>query len=189
METPVLYRFDLSFRQDLDILDTTETIFGFREFGWKAGRITLNGIPFTPSSSRLDDAIPEIFTMETDRVQALALLRKTKEGGKNLIYLHAPAPILLQLGDSEGLFYVEGARQGLSESESFSEIQNLILRDRSHPSILAWDIRRLSEAQAIKLRALDSTRFFLSENSKSLLLFPPGSDEGVALPAGFSLEK
>ena len=189
LDIPALYRFDLSFRQDLDILDTTETIFGFREFGWKAGRITLNGVPITPSASRLDDAIPEIFTTDADRVQALALLRKSKESGKNLIYLHAPTPPLLQLGDSEGLFYVEGARPGLSESERFSELQNLIFRDRSHPSILAWDIRRLSEAQATKLRTLDSTRFFLSENSKSPLLYPPGSDEGVALPTGFLLEK
>ena len=30
------------------MLDTSETTFGFREFGWKDGGITINGTAFAP---------------------------------------------------------------------------------------------------------------------------------------------
>ena len=188
-QAPRLYQIALSFRQELDILDTFETTFGFREFGWKSGGMSLNGLPFRPVSERIDEAIPELFSTEIDRLRTIALLQKSKERGINLLYAPGPNPILLQLGDAEGALFLEGARPGLSENATFAEMKSLILRDRSHPSVLGWDIRRLSETQATKLRALDSTRFFLTESSKSARLFAPGAEESVEVPEGFLLKK
>ena len=69
-----------------------------------------------------------------------AALRRLKENGVVLLYVNAPPPVLLRLADEEGLLIVEGARPGHSREMANEELRALVLRDRSHPSILGWSL-------------------------------------------------
>lgn len=184
-ETPALYYLQLAFRQEKDVLDTTETTFGFREFGWKDGAITLNGQPIILVASAPQLEKPVVIATEEDSATARALLKKLKNGGVSVLYLDAPPPALLSLADEEGLLVVEGARPDLKGDEAAREMADLIQRDRSHASILAWNLRDAPEEVRMQARKLDSTRFLLAGTGKAMQMWLPRSEDTtpVAPPA------
>jgi beta-galactosidase len=184
--TPSLYYLQLAFHQEKDVLDTTETTVGFREFGWQNGTITLNGIPVSVTTSAPQLSLPVVIATEEDRNAARALLQKMKQNGITVLYLDAPPPTLLTLADEEGLLIVEGARPSLRGEEAANQILQLITRDRSHPSILAWNLRDTGEKAIEQAHKLDSTRFLLAQSGKEAHLWPPHSEvtAPVSPPSG-----
>ena len=180
-ETPMLYRLQLSFRQEEDILDTTETTFGFREFGTRGGGVTLNGVPFIPISSAFAKNAPTVVSTREVQEDVRSLLVKLKKSGFNLLYVTACNPALLEYADSEGMLIVEGGRPA-KEGGSLEELRGLMERDRSHPCLFAWDVRGVDEKEISALRALDPTRFFLTGDYRNPKLILPGSGEPEYLP-------
>lgn len=180
-ETPALYQLQLSFRQEEDILDTTETTFGFREFGSKGGFVTLNGVPFIPVSSAFATHAPIVVATNEVRKDVHSLLVKLKQSGFNVLYVTACNPALLEFADSEGMLIAEGGRSA-KEGGSLEELRGLIERDRSHPCLFAWDARGVDEKEISALRSLDPTRFFLTGDYRNPKLILPGSGEPEFLP-------
>jgi len=86
-----------------------------------------------------------------------------------------------------GIFIVESPRQGLSSQAAFTELQALILRDRSHPCILAWRMRAFDATQLTTLRKDDPSRFLLIGATGNEKLYAPGEAVGspVVIPSGF----
>jgi len=185
-DNPSLYYLELVFHQDKDVLDTTETTFGFREFGWKDGAITINGIALKPKAVSPGLARPVVIASEQDSNAARSLLKKLKAAAVNVVYLEAPPPAMLGLADEVGLLVIEGPRRGLSAAERESELLSLVLRDRAHPSILAWNVNGLGDTVAANVRKLDVTRFTLQKTGAESKLVPPRSDDQqpVAIPTG-----
>lgn len=185
-DTPVVYGFDLIFRQDKDLLDRYERQFGFRSFGLKAGHITLNGneIALSAIAPKLD--LPVVIATSDDVEKARDMLQRAKRVGVSVIYLAAPPDEMLRLADVTGMLIVEGPRPGLSAAQRDIEMRELVLRDRSHPSVLAWNAGACSDAFARELRLLDSTRFLLNESNDGHKLWAPGRNapETGPLPDG-----
>ena len=189
-DSPSLYFLQLAFRQEKDILDTQQTAFGFREFDYQNGLITLNGAPLQSKSKWKALAAPvgrpTVIASVEDEGRLRTALHRLKENGVTLLYVYAPAPVMLRLADEEGLLIVEGARTGQSPEAAAEELRALILRDRAHPSILAWNLGDADTNTATTIRALDATRFLMVGSGIATKLWPPNGNAPVAepLPAG-----
>lgn len=187
LDTPELYTLQLAFSQGSDVLDTQQLTFGFREFGWKDNSITLNGLPITLKSLAPTFALPIVIASIEDTTRARASFQRLKEAGVTVLYLDAPPPELLHIADELGLLIVESPRSGQSPQAAFAELQTLVERDRSHPSVFAWRLPSADETAIKKIRTSDPSRFFLtgSGGAAKLYLLGQGGDP-VALPDGLS---
>lgn len=187
LETPTLYALQLAFRQNADVLDTQQTTFGFREFGWKDNAITLNGLPFPLKSLAPVFPLPVVVASTEDVDRARTSFQRLKDAGVTVLYLDAPHPDFLDIADQIGLLIVESPRRGLDPQTASEELQALMLRDRSHPCVLGWNLRDGDEAAATKLRSADPSRFFLAGSGATAKLYPPAAvgNAPVTLPAGF----
>ncbi|HZP82655.1 MAG TPA: beta galactosidase jelly roll domain-containing protein [Chthonomonadaceae bacterium] len=181
-ETPLLYRLQLIFRQGEDILDTQETVFGFREFGFKEGAITLNGEPLTLTAVAPRPPQPVVIATTTDMERARESLRRLKDKGVNVLHLDAPPSALLAMADEVGLLVVEGPRPDQTAKAAADELRALLLRDRSHPCLLAWNLGDADSATAQLARQLDPTRFLLVGPANARKLWLPGQNEASAVP-------
>ncbi len=180
---PTLYRLELVFHQDKDVLDTDETVFGFRELGWKNDTITVNGTEFVPSASAMVGAHALVTSGAPEREAVRGLLRKLKASRFNVVYVAAPQPAVLAISDQEGIMVVEGPRPESQGTEAVQELEDLVRRDRSHPSILAWNLGNLGDIAAAAVRRLDSTRFMVIRSADGARLVPPRSEDMKPVPA------
>ena len=185
-DTPALYRVDLSFHQEKDILDTTETTFGFRELGWADSAITINGTAIAPKAIAPEPSQPIVIATEPNRSAARAMLKKLVDAHVTVVYLDAPPPALLSLADELGLLVIEGARRRLTPGDAEQELTDLVRRDRAHPSVIGWNTRDLDAAVASKIRDLDPTRFVITGTGGQSRLTPPHSESAAPLPAGLA---
>ena len=182
LTTPALYSLELVFHQDKDVLDTTETRFGFRDFGWKDGAITINGIAISPKTAGSDTVTPLILDTDQDKSSMRDQLSKLKTSGVNVIYLNAPVPAQLALTDEIGILVVVGPRRGQTAAVARAELMDLLRRDRAHPSILAWNISGLGKDAAAMVQSLDPTRFIIQIAGTESKLTPPRSEDRMRTP-------
>ena len=184
--TPHLYHLQLVFRQERDILDTQETTFGFREFGYKDGNLLLNEEPLRLVSIAPRPERPLVIATTSDMQKLREMLRRLKERGVTVLHLDAPPPILLTLADEEGMLVVEGGTEGQSQQTTSTLLRDLVLRDRAHPCLLAWNLGNVDLPFAQSIRQLDPTRFLIVGSPTSRQLWLPNQNESsaVPLPAG-----
>ncbi|HLK58517.1 MAG TPA: beta galactosidase jelly roll domain-containing protein [Chthonomonadaceae bacterium] len=185
-ETPAIYAIQFVFRQGTDILDTQETQFGFREFGYDKGAITLNGVALILTALALRQERPMVVASAEDTDKIRNIFQRAKDAKVNVLYLDAPTPALLRLADEMGILIVEGARPNQGAQATRDELRDLILRDRSHPSILAWSLGPMEGASIQSLRQLDPSRFLLAGPPATPNLYPPYLTNAISgpLPAG-----
>lgn len=181
-ENPRLYAFQMVFRQDKDILDTAEAVFGFRTFGLNGSDITLNGekLTLTPGAPLL--ASPLVLGSPDDAQRAREALERVKRTGVNLIYLNAPPAPLLRLADQVGLLVIEGTRPNLTPQAHLDEIRALVQRDRSHACILGWDLGEVDSGVIQTIRQLDTTRFLLTGSASARTLYAPERSDPSPTP-------
>ena len=186
-ETPNLYALQLAFRQGNDVLDTQQTAFGFREFGWKDSTITLNGLPFKLTSVAPATPLPVVIASTEDAARARASMQRLKAAGVSILFLDAPPPDLLKIADEVGMLVVESPRQGQSRQTAFEELQALLQRDRSHPCVLGWRIRDANVVQISTLHTMDPSRFVVLDAPGTPKLYLPGPADSAAVtvPPGF----
>jgi beta-galactosidase len=185
-ESPTLYRLQLAFRQDKDILDTQETTIGFRTLALQNGSVTINSaqVKLAAIAPHFDQPVVIATTDDEERVRGL--LRRIKASGANLVYLEAPSAALLRLADTEGMLVIEGARQAEPTETRNSELRALMLRDRAHPCVIGWNAGEAGADELQALRQLDPTRFLLVGPPSGPQLWPPGQSAAStdSLPAG-----
>lgn len=186
LDKPFLYTLLLVFRQEKDILDTLGVTFGIRQFGYTGGALTLNGEPLTLTAIAPGATLPIVISSSDDTIRARELLRRIKEKGVNVVHLEAPPPALLQIADEEGLLVVVSARSGRPLPDMQDELRALVLRDRAHPSVLAWNLGETDAAFAQEIRRDDPTRFLLVGSPTHFQIWPPNQNRAsdAALPAG-----
>ncbi|GAC1644597.1 MAG: hypothetical protein NVS4B8_15400 [Herpetosiphon sp.] len=173
-DSPQLYTAVVSIRTDSDE-DTLSTRFGFREIGTRDGQIILNGQPFFLLSALDQDLYPDtIYTVPSE-----AFLRdqfqKAKELGLNSLRCHIkpPDPIYLDLADEMGLliwaeipswrtFYPKGTvhPHQLDLDDQVKQrvkqtLEDMILRDFNHPSLMIWTIVNEDWGTSLPLSAAD----------------------------------
>ena len=153
-ETPYIYKVVTTIEKGGKVMDTYETVTGFRTFRFDAAqgfslngkRMKINGVCQHHDLGCLGAAINE------DALHRQ--LRILKEMGTNAIRCshNPPAPELLEMCDTMGLIVMDESfdmwrrRKTKNDYARFfdewaeRDLTDLVLRDRNHPSILMWSI-------------------------------------------------
>ncbi len=180
---PTLVLLQLVFRQDQDVLDTVDTRFGFRTVGVQDGAVTNNGAP-VKLSVQAPTLFQPLYVLATpeETARARRLIQGLKAQGVSALYLAAPPSALLNLTDEEGMLVVETTRPDEPDAARIEELRGLILRDRAHPSIIAWDLRGLDDETDRVLRSLDPTRLLLCGPASAPRVWQPDANAQQAVP-------
>ncbi len=139
-EDPYLYKVQTLVSVDGRVVDSYETVTGFREVAFDADKgfllngkpLKLKGVNMHQDHAGVGAAIPE------------ALLRwriaRLKELGCNAYRsAHNPAsPALLDICDREGIMVVDENRLSGINAEHLRQLESMIRRDRNHPSVILW---------------------------------------------------
>ena len=141
-ENPVLYRLNVTVKNQSRVLDEKSVNFGIRviKFDFTNG-FTLNGKPIKfkgvcnhQDHAGVGAAVPA--SIEEFRI------RKLKEMGANAYRCshNPPSENILDLCDKDGLLVIDEIRNFSSSPEAIENIRALVRRDRNHPSVIAWSI-------------------------------------------------
>ena len=173
LTNPYLYRVISIVRSGGKIVDSVNTRFGIRTVTIdKDQGLSLNGLPVKiqgvcchQDHAGVGSALPDY--LQYYRIQML------KEMGVNSYRTshNPPTPELLDACDSLGMLVLDETRLLNSGTEYGAEWENLILRDRNHPSVFMWSIgneewmiqtsetgKRIAQNQVLKQQELDPYR-------------------------------
>lgn len=142
LDNPYLYRAMAVVRSGGKIVDSVRVRFGIRSLAFDpANGFFLNGMPLKIKGTSNHQDHAGIGAALPDYLQyyRIALL---KEMGSNAYRTthNPPTPELLDACDSLGMLVMDETRLLASGKEYSTELSDLILRDRNHPSIFIWSI-------------------------------------------------
>lgn len=170
---PYLYNVETTVMVDGEIVDIYETTTGVREVKFDADKgfllngeqIELKGVNIHQDHAGVGSAIPEALMVWR--------IKRLKELGCNAYRSsHNPmTPLLLDICDREGMLVIDENRLTGINKEHIRLLENMIKRDRNHPSIIMWSDgneewgmentiqgRRIAESMREYTRLLDPTR-------------------------------
>ena len=124
------------------IVDRYETTFGIRTCGFDADKgFFLNGKPVKLKGTCNHQDHAGIGAALPDSVQYYRI-RKLQEMGCNALRTshNPPTPELLNAADELGMLVFDETRMMSSNPEGLSQLENLVRRDRNHPSVFMWSL-------------------------------------------------
>jgi beta-galactosidase len=155
---PALYTLRTTVRRGEMVVDQVPTTFGVRQIRWDAEKgFILNGIPTKLKGTCNHGDFIGVGTALPDRIQTWRI-QKLKEMGSNA-YRSAhnpPAPELLDACDRQGMLVLDENRFLGDSPEVLGELENMIRRDRNHPSVILWSISNEERAQEAELGAFQA---------------------------------
>jgi beta-galactosidase len=175
LETPYLHKLVTVIKENGTEVDRYETVFGIRTIRFDANEgFFLNGkhVEIKGTNNHQDHAgvgvaIPD--ALQDFRISTLKSL------GCNAYRCshNPPTPELLNACDRLGMLVIDENRlMGVTDLH-FNELKRMMLRDRNHPSIIAWSIgneewhiegnitgARITETMQNYAKTIDSTRYF-----------------------------
>ncbi|MDB5555768.1 MAG: putative glycosyl hydrolase [Rhizobium sp.] len=166
-DKPDLYRIRASLRIDGREIDVREENFGFRRFEAKDGYLHLNGEPLYLRGALDQDYYPDGFGTPPSLALLEDQLRKAKAMGLNCLRCHikVPDPRYYEVADRLGmLIWTE-----IPNIETFSPasairlrstMEEILARDRNHPSIVIWTL--INEDWGTRLREVAEQREWIS---------------------------
>ncbi|WP_047128108.1 beta-galactosidase GalA [Xanthomonas arboricola] len=171
VDTPALYRVQASVRGADGRSDRAECEIGFRSLRFDADHgFFLNGRPLKIKGVCLHQDHAGVGVALPDALHAFRLQR-LKSMGCNAIRLHhAVAPELLQACDRLGMLVMAENRLFTPAPEYVALLQNMVRRQRNHPSVFLWSLLNEEPLQgtatgyaimaraASAVRALDDSR-------------------------------
>jgi beta-galactosidase len=175
METPSLYRLKTLVRSKGKVVDEYETSFGIRSVRFDPNKgFFLNGksVKIVGTNNHQDHAgvgaaIPD--ALQEYRIKVM------KAMGSNAIRTshNPPTPEFLDACDRLGMLVMDEHRLMGTNPEHFRQLENLMRRDRNHPSVFIWSLgneewyiegdargARLAGVMQDFAKGLDSTRAF-----------------------------
>ena len=123
-------------------LDRQETEFGIRTVGFDANHgFLLNGQPYELKGTCNHQDMAGVGAALPDALQYFRIA-KLKEFGDNAYRTshNPPTPELLQACDRLGMIVLDENRVLGSDEENLKRLHDLVVRDRSHPSVCIWSI-------------------------------------------------
>jgi beta-galactosidase len=142
LNDPYLYRAIIILRSGLQVIDSSVTRFGVRTIRFDADKglflngenVKIHGVCCHQDHAGIGTAVP-------DDIQYYRL-RLLKEMGVNAYRTchDPPSPELLNACDSLGILVLDETRLLNSGPEYLKQFEDMILRDRNHPSIFLWSI-------------------------------------------------
>jgi len=142
VDAPNLYRLQTQIKQNGEIVDQYETVFGIRtiEFNAENG-FFLNGKPLKLKGTNNHQDHAGIGTALPDEIQYYRI-KKLKEMGSNAYRCshHPPTPELLKACDELGMLVIDETRLMGINDYHLNTVKRMIERDRNHPSIICWSV-------------------------------------------------
>ncbi|MBR3287864.1 MAG: DUF4982 domain-containing protein [Bacteroidales bacterium] len=170
---PYLYKVETIVRVDGRVTDVYETTTGIRDIVFDADRgFVLNGQPLKIKGMNMHQDHAGVGAAIPDALQAWRI-RQLKTLGCNAYRAsHNPmTPALLDICDREGMLVIDENRLAGINQEHLRLLENMIKRDRNHPSVILWSNgneewgmentvqgRRVAAAMTEYARLLDPTR-------------------------------
>ena len=170
---PYLYKVETTVTVGGRVTDVYETTTGLRQVEFDAQRgFLLNGQPLKLKGVNMHQDHAGVGAAIPDALQ-LWRIRQLKAFGCNAYRAsHNPmTPALLDICDREGILVIDENRLSGINQEHLRLLENMIKRDRNHPSVILWSDgneewgmentvqgRRVAEAMRAYTRQLDPTR-------------------------------
>jgi hypothetical protein len=168
LDTPALYRAEVSVLRDRAVADTRADTFGFRTIEARDGRIWLNGRPIFLVGALDQDYYPTTMCTPPSEAFLRNQFELARELGLNCLRCHikVPDPRYLDWADRVGmLIWAELPNwETLSpeaERRARETLAGMIARDGNHPCIVAWTI--INESWGVDLVGDDAHRRWLEE--------------------------
>lgn len=142
LEERNLYTLVTEVHSGADEVDRYTTRFGIRSIRMDAARgLLLNGKPVKVKGTCNHQDHAGLGVALPDAVQRYRI-RKLKEMGSNGLRTshNPPTPELLDACDELGMLVFDETRMMSSNPEGLSQFENLVRRDRNHPSVFMWSM-------------------------------------------------
>ena len=141
-ETPVLYRLVTTVTVGDQPMDRVETPFGIRTVAFDADRgYLLNGKPYTLKGTSNHQDHAGVGSALPDAIQYFRVARLKEMGCNAYRTTHnPPTPELLDACDRLGIIVMDENRQMGSDAQHLDLLDELVRRDRNHPSVGIWSI-------------------------------------------------
>ena len=139
-DDPYLYRMETTVKVDGKTTDVYTTTFGIRDIAFDADKgfllngqqLKLKGVNMHQDHAGVGSAIP-------DALQAWRIKQLKKFGCNAYRSSHNPmTPAMLDICDREGILVIDENRLTGINTEHQRLLENMIKRDRNHPSVILW---------------------------------------------------
>ncbi len=179
LEERNLYKLVTEVESGGTITDRYETRFGIRDLKFDAEKgFFLNGKPVKVKGTCNHQDHAGIGVALPDAVQYFRI-RKLQEMGCNALRTshNPPTPELLNACDELGMLVLDETRMLSSNPEGLAQFENMVRRDRNHPSVFLWSMGNEEgiSATEIGLRLLTSMKRVAIRNdgSRPVTIAPP----------------
>ncbi len=137
---PYLYRVVTSVKVDDHVTDVYETTTGIRDIDFDSERgFILNGKPMKLKGVNMHQDHAGVGAAIPDALQAWRIKRLKELGCNAYRASHNPmTPALLDICDREGILVIDENRLSGINQEHLRLLENMIKRDRNHPSVILW---------------------------------------------------
>ena len=177
---PYLYKVETTIKVDGCITDIFETTMGIRDIVFDAERgFLLNGQQLKLKGVNMHQDHAGVGTAIPDALQAWRIKQLKAIGCNAYRASHNPmTPALLDICDREGILVIDENRLSGINTEHLRLLENMIKRDRNHPSIILWSNgneewgmentvqgTRIAAAMCEYTRLLDPTRHSTMANA------------------------
>lgn len=139
-DDPYIYKVETTVKVNGEVTDVYETTTGIREVVFDAqSGFMLNGKPIKLKGVNMHQDHAGVGAAIPDALQAWRI-KKLKEFGCNAYRAsHNPmTPALLDICDREGMLVIDENRLTGINTEHLRLLENMIKRDRNHPSVILW---------------------------------------------------
>ena len=160
LEERNLYKLVTEVQADGEVVDRYETPFGIRTVTFDAQKgFFLNGKPVKLKGTCNHQDHAGLGAALPDAVQYYRI-RKLQEMGCNSLRTshNPPTPELLDACDELGMLVFDETRMMSSNPEGLSQFDNLVRRDRNHPSVFMWSMGNEEGQANTEKGVLDSDR-------------------------------
>jgi beta-galactosidase len=142
IENPYLHKLITIVYSEGKIIDYYQTVFGIRTVRFDANYgFFLNGKSVKIKGTNLHQDHAGVGVAVPDALQDYRILRLKAMGSNAIRTAHnPPAPALLDACDRLGMLVLDENRLMGINQEHLSYLENLIKRDRNHPSVILWSL-------------------------------------------------
>jgi beta-galactosidase len=179
LEQRDLYKLVTEVESDGAIIDRYETHFGIRSLKFDPGKgFFLNGKPVKVKGTCNHQDHAGLGVALPDAVQYFRV-RKLQEMGCNAIRTshNPPTPELLDACDELGMLVMDETRMLSSNPDGIAQFENMIRRDRNHPSVFLWSMGNEESIAPteVGLRLLTSMKqaALKQDDSRPITIAPP----------------
>ena len=173
---PYLYQVETTIKVNGLVTDVYTTTTGFREVAFDADKgFLLNGKPMELKGVNLHQDHAGVGAAIPDALQAWRIQQLKQFGCNAYRASHNPmTPALLDICDREGILVIDENRLTGINTEHLRLLENMIKRDRNHPSIILWSDG--NEEWGIE-NTIQGTRIAAAMREYTRLLDPTGTEE------------